>query len=182
MTASARALTQTLLAAVALAVLAGRTGAQGLPALPQGAGLEVVQSRCLSCHGDDLIQGQRLTTTGWTREVEKMVRWGARVTDAEKAPLVAYLAAHFGVRPAASPVTASAATVASASASTAADGEAVFSRSCLGCHGRDLTEGQRLTTTGWTREVEKMMRWGAKVDEADKAALVAWLAATYPVR
>lgn len=182
MTAATRTLTRTLLATVALAVLAGRTGAQGLPALPQGAGLEVVQSRCLSCHGDDLIQGQRLTTTGWTREVEKMVRWGARVTDAEKAPLVAYLAAHFGVRPSATPVTASGATVASASSATAAAGEAVFTRSCLSCHGRDLTEGQRLTTTGWTREVEKMMRWGAKVDEADKAALVAWLAATYPVR
>lgn len=106
-----------------------------------------------------------------------MVRWGARVTDAEKAPLVAYLAAHFGVRPAA---VVTAATAAGTSASAA--GEAVFTRSCLTCHGRDLTEGQRLTTTGWTREVEKMMRWGAQVDEADKAALVAWLAATYPVR
>ena len=178
MTAVPHARTWMLLAGVMLGLLSGGAGAQTLPALPQGAGLEVVQSRCLSCHGDDLIQGQRLTTTGWTREVEKMVRWGARVTDAEKAPLVAYLAAHFGVRPAATAVTASATTGASASAA----GEAVFTRSCLTCHGRDLPEGQRLTATGWTREVEKMMRWGAKVDEADKAALVAWLTATYPVR
>jgi mono/diheme cytochrome c family protein len=177
MTAVLHARTWVLLAGVMLGQLSGRLHAQTLPALPQGAGLEVVQSRCLSCHGDDLIQGQRLTTTGWTREVEKMVRWGARVTDAEKAPLVAYLAAHFGVRPAAAGASA---TTPDTSASAA--GEAVFTRSCLTCHGRDLTEGQRLTATGWTREVEKMMRWGAKVDEADKAALVAWLAATYPVR
>lgn len=103
-----------------------------------------MQSRCLSCHGDDLIQGQRLTTMGWTREVEKMVRWGARVTDAEKAPLVAYLAAHFGVRPA----SAAPASVAAAAPTALAGGEAVFTRSCLSCHGRDLTEGQRLTTLG----------------------------------
>jgi len=167
-----------VLACAALSLCVERATAQGLPPLPDTPGLEVVQSRCLSCHGDDLIQGQRLTMMGWTREVEKMVRWGARVTDAEKAPLVAYLAAHFGVRPA----SAAPAPVAAAAPTALAGGEAVFTRSCLSCHGRDLTEGQRLTTLGWTREVEKMMRWGAKVDEAEKAALVQWLAATYPVR
>ena len=42
--------------------------------------------------------------------------------------------------------------------------------------------GIRLTPTGWTREVEKMMRWGATVSDAEKAALVAFLAARYPSR
>jgi mono/diheme cytochrome c family protein len=53
---------------------------------------------------------------------------------------------------------------------------------CLGCHGADLTEQQRLSPTGWTREVEKMMRWGAVVSETDKPALVQFLASRYPVR
>ena len=33
---------------------------------------------------------------GWTREIDKMIRWGAAISDAEKEPLVDYLASHFG--------------------------------------------------------------------------------------
>jgi mono/diheme cytochrome c family protein len=137
--------------------------------LPDGDGVGVVRARCLSCHGADLITAQRLADAGWGRELDKMVRWGAIVPEAERPPLVAYLATHFG--PAPVPVHA-----------PAVDGEAVFTSSCLSCHGADLTEQQRLTPLGWTREVEKMMRWGAQVSDAEKAALVAYLAARYPVR
>ena len=87
-----------VLACAALSLCVERATAQGLPPLPDTPGLEVVQSRCLSCHGDDLIQGQRLTTMGWTREVEKMMRWGAKVDEAEKATLVQWLAATYPVR------------------------------------------------------------------------------------
>jgi mono/diheme cytochrome c family protein len=71
--------------------------------------------------------------------------------------------------------------VAAHGAATAA-GEAVFTRACLACHGADLTEQQRLSPTGWTREVEKMVRWGAQVSDAEKVALVQYLASRYPVR
>ena len=46
---------------------------------------------CTTCHGPDLIDQQRLTRTGWEREVEKMMRWGARVPEVEKDTLVDYL-------------------------------------------------------------------------------------------
>ena len=55
-------------------------------------------------------------------------------------------------------------------------GEGVFTRACLSCHGADLVEAQRLTRAGWVREVEKMMRWGAAVGDADKDPLVDYLA------
>ena len=42
---------------------------------------------------------QRLGKPGWTREVEKMVRWGATITDAEKELLVDYLVKSYGPRP-----------------------------------------------------------------------------------
>jgi DMSO/TMAO reductase YedYZ molybdopterin-dependent catalytic subunit len=48
-------------------------------------------SACGACHGPDLIDQQRLTRAGWEREVEKMMRWGARVPEAEKTTLVDYL-------------------------------------------------------------------------------------------
>jgi mono/diheme cytochrome c family protein len=137
-------------------------------ALPAGDGVRIAQTRCLSCHDADLITSQRLSEAGWGRELDKMVRWGATVPDTERPALVAYLARHFAVAPAVS--------------HDAVDGEAVFTRACLQCHGADLTEQQRLTPTGWTREVEKMMRWGATISDAEKAALVAFLAARYPNR
>jgi cytochrome c oxidase cbb3-type subunit 3 len=59
------------------------------------AGAAVYKRVCLSCHEADIIEQQKLTPTGWTRSVEKMMRWGAAVSDAEKQSLVEYLAARF---------------------------------------------------------------------------------------
>jgi hypothetical protein len=53
---------------------------------------------CRACHDDDLAAQQRLTREGWGREVDKMVRWGARVTPDERSPLVEFLASRWGVR------------------------------------------------------------------------------------
>jgi hypothetical protein len=50
------------------------------------------------CHDADIIEQQKLSKTGWTRSVEKMMRWGASVTEAEKEPLVDYLAGRFPPR------------------------------------------------------------------------------------
>jgi mono/diheme cytochrome c family protein len=137
--------------------------------LPQGPGAEVLRARCLSCHGSDLIASQTLTEAGWGRELDKMVRWGATVSETDRPTLLAYLSTHFAPAPV-------------ASHSRAAEGEAVFKRACLVCHGADLTEQQRLSPTGWTREVEKMMRWGARVGDAEKPALVEFLSSRFPVR
>jgi hypothetical protein len=46
----------------------------------------------LTCHQRDLIAQQRLARAGWVREVGKMIRWGAPVTEAEKTVLIDYLA------------------------------------------------------------------------------------------
>jgi cytochrome c2 len=140
------------------------TSAQQQP--PAGAGLEVMKRRCLSCHEADIISSQKLSLTGWTRSVDKMVRWGAAITPAEREVLQPYLAQHFAPQPVAShPATDTAA--------------AAFKRVCLTCHEADIIEQQKLTPTGWTRSVEKMMRWGAAVSDAEKQPLVDYLAARY---
>ena len=59
-------------------------------------GRRIFESRCLACHDTNLVSQQRLTVPGWTREVDKMIGWGAGVTDAEKSSLVQYLAGRFG--------------------------------------------------------------------------------------
>ena len=134
--------------------------------LPPGAGADVLKQRCVSCHESDIITSQRLSLTGWTRSVDKMVRWGAMVTPAEREVLQPYLAAHFAPKPAASHATTDA-------------GAASYQRACLTCHEADIIEQQKLSRTGWTRSVEKMMRWGATISDAEKEPLVGYLSSRY---
>ena len=132
--------------------------------LPEGAGVEVARAKCIGCHEADLIVSQRLSPSGWDREVAKMERWGAKLSAEERTALVGYLARQFGLRPTASHDTA---------AVTA--GEAVYNGACRTCHADDLSEQQRLSAAAWGRTVDKMVRWGAKVSADQKPVLVAYL-------
>ena len=132
--------------------------------LPEGKGVELARDRCVICHEADVIVSQRLPRQGWTREVEKMIRWGAVASDAEKEILIDYFATHFKPRSAAS-----------AQAAGGERGKQIFEEKCLLCHEADLTEQQRLSRQGWAREVDKMVRWGAVVSDAEKEPLVDYL-------
>src|SRR5215831_9191178 len=63
--------------------------------LPEGKGAELARDKCVICHEADVIVAQRLSRQGWTREVEKMIRWGAVASDSEKEVLVDYFSARF---------------------------------------------------------------------------------------
>jgi cytochrome c2 len=154
---------------LAIAVLIASASLSAQQQLPAGKGAEVLKARCLSCHDADIITSQKLSLTGWTNSVNKMVRWGAQITPAEREVLQPYLAQHFTAKPVAS------------HASTDA-GAATFKKVCLTCHDADIVEQQRLTPTGWTRSVEKMMRWGAVVTDAEKQPLVDYLASRFGPR
>lgn len=136
--------------------------------LPATAGVEVAQAKCIGCHEADLIVSQRLSQGGWDREIAKMERWGAKVSAEERPVLLAYFTREFGIRP-----------VAAHDAAAVAVGETTFKNACLGCHGDDLSSQQRLTAAGWGREIDKMVRWGAKVSAEEKPALVAYLASRW---
>ncbi len=155
------------LAAVILAIGGSfnRTTRTAQQDLPEGKGVELARDKCVTCHEADLIVSQRLSRQGWMREVEKMIRWGAAVSDAEKEILIDYFATHFKPRSATGAQT------------TPGDerGGQIFEEKCLVCHEADLTEQQRLSRQGWTREVEKMVRWGAVVSDAEKEPLVDYL-------
>lgn len=138
--------------------------------LPEGKGAELARDRCLSCHEADLIVSQRLSRQGWTREVDKMIRWGAVASEAEKEILIDYFASHFKPRSVASP------------AAGAERGKQIFEEKCLLCHEADLTEQQRLSRQGWTREVDKMIRWGAVVTDAEKEPLIDYLFSNFGPR
>ena len=64
--------------------------------LPAGDGKDAVEAACYPCHSADLLVQQRLTEKQWTATTEKMMRWGAKVSDADKPRVIAYLSKHFG--------------------------------------------------------------------------------------
>lgn len=64
--------------------------------LPAGAMAEKATTSCTECHEARIIVQQRLSKGAWTKEVDKMVKWGAVVAAADRDPLIDYLSANFG--------------------------------------------------------------------------------------
>jgi DMSO/TMAO reductase YedYZ molybdopterin-dependent catalytic subunit len=56
------------------------------------------RTTCGVCHEDDLIRQQRLTRADWDREIDKMIGWGARLRDEDRARFLDYLSGNFGPR------------------------------------------------------------------------------------
>jgi DMSO/TMAO reductase YedYZ molybdopterin-dependent catalytic subunit len=75
-----------------------QTAAVGELALPADADTGLARQKCLVCHDADLIAQQRLNEGGWSRELDKMARWGASLTDDERRRLLGYLVRHFPPR------------------------------------------------------------------------------------
>jgi hypothetical protein len=58
-------------------------------------------------------------------------------------------------------------------------GRAEVEAACYACHSADLLVQQRLTEKQWTAAVEKMMRWGAPLEESKKSVVIAYLAKNF---
>ena len=55
-------------------------------------GVALLQARCQTCHDLRLVEQQRLNAEGWARELDKMIGWGAALTDSERQMLIEHLA------------------------------------------------------------------------------------------
>ena len=150
--------------AASLAAEQGVEAVSPLPEIPAGEGSDTLRASCLTCHGTALISQQRLSREAWARELDKMIGWGAVVPDAQRGGLLDYLALHFGAEPIV------------ARDAPAADGAVLLTTRCQVCHDARLIEQQRLDRTGWAREVDKMIGWGAVLTDAERETLIAHLA------
>jgi len=63
--------------------------------LPAGAGKDKAEDACLSCHEARIIVQQRLNKAAWTKEVDKMIKWGAEVDARDRDTLIDYFSANF---------------------------------------------------------------------------------------
>ena len=57
------------------------------------AGRKQEQVSCVPCHSLRLVDSQRLSAAAWTKEVDKMIGWGAVVPDRQV--LIDYLSANY---------------------------------------------------------------------------------------
>ena len=64
--------------------------------LPAGPMQEKATAACLSCHEARIIVQQRLSKAAWTREMDKMAKWGAEVDPQDRDALIDYFSANFG--------------------------------------------------------------------------------------
>jgi hypothetical protein len=93
---------QRFVAAIAVIALAGMSiSAFSQPAatpvedLPAGAMKAKASAACLGCHEARIIVQQRLTKAAWTKEVDKMTKWGAAVDGNDHDALIDYLSTNF---------------------------------------------------------------------------------------
>jgi mono/diheme cytochrome c family protein len=65
-------------------------------ALPAGAGKDLVESRCITCHDLLRVVASRRQRTDWDAIVANMITRGATATADERQTMVTYLATQFG--------------------------------------------------------------------------------------
>src|ERR1700689_1745561 len=63
--------------------------------LPAGPAQAKVTTACLECHESRIITQQRLSKGAWTKEVDKMIKWGALVDSADRDSFIEYLSTNF---------------------------------------------------------------------------------------
>ena len=64
-----------------------------------------------------------------------------------------------------------------ADTNVASDGKKEETHSCTQCHSLRLVDSQRLSKTAWTKEVDKMIGWGAPVQ--DRQLIIDYLSQQY---
>jgi len=67
------------------------------PELPAGPMQSKATTACTECHDVRIILQQRLSKATWTKEVDKMTKWGALVDPQDRDTLIDYLSANFSV-------------------------------------------------------------------------------------
>ncbi len=163
---------------------------------PRAEGLIV--ARCSVCHSADLITQQRLPRERWLSTVQKMIQWGAEVSEEEADLLVRYLSAryHPGAADHLPPIdvrTAQPLTeeplIEGPIVGLPVRGQALFAQHCQACHGAGATGGMgpKLARSPILKQEDlfwdtvlhgrgPMPAWAAALSHQEIADIHAWLA------
>jgi len=58
--------------------------------------------------------------------------------------------------------------------------QAKATTACTECHEARIIVQQRLSKPAWTKEVDKMVRWGTQLDPADRQSMIDYLSSSFP--
>jgi cytochrome c oxidase cbb3-type subunit III len=162
--------------------------------------LTLIQARCALCHTTDLIAQQRLPRARWRVIVEKMVHWGAELSQEEAALVVQYLTArnHPGASDQLPSIETELAMMEPSGAQGAASdgpmtgvasrGARLFVHNCQACHGEGAIggAGPKLANNTILKNEQSfwetvlhgrgpMPAWRAVLSHQDIADIYAWL-------
>lgn len=98
--AASRFAARIAIAATLVAIYCIFASAQGNPAkttddLPPGPMQAKATTACTECHEARIVLQQRLSKAAWTKEVDKMIKWGAVVDAGDHDALIDYLSTNF---------------------------------------------------------------------------------------
>ena len=79
-----------------LAQSGGQASRRATEDLPAGSMQAKATTACLECHEARIILQQRLSKGAWTKELDKMTKWGAVVDPIDRDTLIGYLSTNFG--------------------------------------------------------------------------------------
>jgi hypothetical protein len=80
----------------AIAMAAQKNGSANVTAdLPPGPMQAKATAACTECHEARILLQQRLSKAAWTKEVDKMTKWGAVVDASDRDALIDYLSINF---------------------------------------------------------------------------------------
>jgi hypothetical protein len=77
------------------AAIAQKPASTLTPDLPPGPMQAKATTSCVECHEARIILQQRLSKAAWTKEVDKMVKWGAVIDTTDHDALIDYLSTNF---------------------------------------------------------------------------------------
>jgi hypothetical protein len=78
-----------------IGIRAQQAGGKLTEELPAGTMQGKATTTCLECHEARIILQQRLSKAAWTKEVDKMTKWGATVDPSDRDALIDYLSSNF---------------------------------------------------------------------------------------
>jgi len=145
---------------------------------PVGAGIaappEAIGSRvalvCTSCHGAQVYAQLRASRDEWRRYVYEMMLHGAQIRPEEFEPITDYLASAYGLSSA----------VAGPQMAPAAQGDALVNRACTSsCHALDLVTAVRRTPDDWDAVLTRMQNQGARMTDAERRTIAAYLVGNF---
>ena len=156
-------------------------------------------SRCAVCHSTDLITQQRMDRNRWEATIQKMIHWGADVSQEEAAMLAGYLSARYhpdvpdqepvrDTGAAVEPLHVETNTAAGHPAGETGRGEVVYAHNCQACHGSGAAGGVGPMLAGnpilgdedrfWETVLHgrgAMPAWESALSAQDIADIRAWL-------